>query len=83
MIIRELKRKAKGPLGILRKSIAGRSHDAMKAQDNNKSQQQVGRILELNKRAPDFCFDKFIARFIVKFFFLFSKKKGHTYLKFT
>ena len=47
----------------------------MKAQDNNKSQQQVGRTLELNKRATDFCFDKFIARFIVKFFFLFSKKK--------
>ena len=29
MIIPELKRKTKGPLGIMRKSIAGRNNDAM------------------------------------------------------
>ena len=48
MIIRELKRKAKGPLGILRKSIAGRSHDAMTAYDKNN-----GRALRI-KPSPSF-----------------------------
>ena len=43
----------------MRKSIADRSHDAIKAQDNN-SQQPVGRALGLNQRALDFCFDIFI-----------------------
>ena len=30
-VFHELKRKTKGPLGILRKSVGGRSHDAMTA----------------------------------------------------
>ena len=76
MIIHERKGKAKGPLGILRKSIAGRIHDAVTAQDNKSNNN--GRALGLNQRALNFCFDKceaHISRFTVIYFFFQKRNK--------
>ena len=76
IIIHELKRKTKGPLGKLKKSIAGRGHYAITAWDIKSPQQWP--CTWTKPMCTRLLFDKYealILRIIIIFFFLKKKKK--------